>query len=137
MQSKELASILRRTADILDHYEEKNLDEVLKEILFLVKKNSESQKITPKKNLVESTKSVEVIDYCKIITVLNQMNGKEINEYLENEKLLKTKKALLALAKEMSIASSTRQTKEVIKHSIIKYFERQRMDDLIRIERHE
>lgn len=136
MQTKELASILRKTADLLDYYEEKDLDKALDDILFLVKKNSKSQTIVIKKEAVQPNNSDD-IDYQNIITILRQKNGKEIDDYLNNEKVLKTKKALLGLAKEMSIASSTRQTKEVIKHSIIKYFERQNIDDIIRIDRHE
>ncbi|QFF98035.1 hypothetical protein PB01_03935 [Psychrobacillus glaciei] len=137
MQSKELANMLRKTADILVHFEGKNLDEALYEILSLVNKNSRSRTEVVNQKPVERNNSNEDIDWQNIITILKQKNGKEIEEYLNCEKILKPKKALLELAKEMSVASSTRQTKEVIKHSIIKYFERQKMDDIIRIERYE
>jgi hypothetical protein len=136
MQTKEVARILRSTADILDHYEGKNLDSALNEILSLIKKNSKSQRVEVKKVSMERNTSDGAIgDFQHIIDILSKKQGKEIEEYLTNDKFLNTKKSLLALAKEMSIACSSRQTKDVIKHSIIKYFERQKMDYLIRIER--
>lgn len=135
MHTKEVASILRKTAEILDQFEEKDLDKALGEILLIVKKNSDPQTIDDKKESFEPNNRDDDIDYQNIITILRQKNGKEIEDYLNNEKVLKTKKALLGLAKAMSIASSTRQTKEVLKHSMIKYFERQKMDDIIRIGR--
>ena len=135
MKTKEVARILRTTADILDHYEGKSLDSALNEILSLIKKNSECQIVEAKKISVKRDTPDETIDFQHIIDILSKKKGKEIEAYITNDKLLNTKKSLLALAKEMSIACSTRQTKDVIKHSIIKYFERQKMDYLIRIER--
>lgn len=135
MESKELADLLRSAADILDHYKGKKMDEVVHELLLLVKSNNTSQKEVSK-NHMTSCEVVEVgVDYSTIILKLNQMSGKEITAFLNEDKTMKTKKDLLAFAKALSLSSSTRQTKEVIKHSIVKYFERRKMDDLIRVER--
>ncbi|MFC5604755.1 hypothetical protein [Sporosarcina koreensis] len=130
MKSKELASLLRKTADILDCFEGQKFDEALDAILQLVKQNSTFQKEVTKRK-----KDDETIDYTNIITNMYQMSGEELNVYLSTNNALKTKKSLLALAKELSLSTSTRQTKDVIQHSIIKYFERRKMDDFIRTER--
>lgn len=51
--------------------------------------------------------------------------------------MFQSREVLLAIAKEMSIVSSNRQTIAALKHSIVKYFERQNMDQLIRFDRNE
>ncbi|MCM3636582.1 hypothetical protein M3152_02530 [Sporosarcina luteola] len=135
MKSKELARLFRKTAVILDYFEEQEIEEAMDAILRLVKQNSASQKEATAKIVVERKKDEETIDFSNLITDMYQMSGEELNDYLSTNKDLKTKKNLLAFAKELSISTSTRQTKDVIKHSIIKYFERRKMDDFIRTER--
>ena len=106
MKTKEVARILRTAADILDHYEGKSLDSALNEILALIKINSESQIVEAKKISMKRNTPDETIEFQHIIDILSKKNGKEIEAYLTNDKILNTKKSLLALAKEMSIACS-------------------------------
>lgn len=138
MKARELATILRKTANILEFYEDNEVNEALDQILLLVKQNSKTtKKDINKGKKVQKQVIEESIDIQGIINTLQQMDNKELEHYLNNEKLFQSRESLLKIAKEMSIVSSNRQTIAALKHSIIKYFERQNMDHIIRIDRKE
>jgi hypothetical protein len=138
MKAGEIANLLRKTADILDYYEDNEMLDVLDNILFLVKENSKETKKNSEKERKSSKKdSEEIIDKQQIISAISQMDKNELEYYLNNDKIFQSREVLLAIAKEMSIVSSNRQTIAALKHSIVKYFERQNMDQLIRFDRNE
>ncbi|PEM44307.1 hypothetical protein [Bacillus toyonensis] len=138
MKARELAILLRKTANILDFYEDSEVSEVLDQILLLVKQNSKAtKKNINKEQKVQRQDVEESIDIHGIISTLHRMDSKELEDYLNKEKIFQSRESLLRLAKEMSIVSSNRQTIAALKHSIIKYFERQKLDHIIRVDRNE
>lgn len=131
MDAKELSTILNTASQILSLYGNTPIDEALEDILKIarIEKKVKSNNITKNKTEVD----VEITDI--LIKRMSEMSSEELNKFLQGDERFQTRGALLKLAKTLSITTSTRNNVPTLSHSIIKFFERQKMDKFIREDR--
>jgi hypothetical protein len=128
MKAKEFASLLRKVSEVLDNFDEEPIESVLDEIVKFSK--SRKVKVNPKQSKVQvSNQNNE--DFHLLIEEIRNLQQKKVSDFIKNSPSLKSKPQLLALAKELSIATSSRSTKESLIYAIIKYFERDKLDEII------
>ncbi|WP_342546653.1 hypothetical protein [Lysinibacillus sp. FSL K6-4013] len=127
MKASELSSITLKISKILKVYGETEIEDVLDDILQLVENNRKENN----KNII--TKEELPFETQMIIENLKNMRISEIEMYLSNQ----PKKILLEIADQLYISTNSRQTIKNLIYSISKYFERNKIDHMIRVDRHE
>lgn len=130
MNAKKLATILDKMSIILKNYENEDVEVALDDIIKLLN--------AQKKETIEIKKDIEYDsennnDIKFFVSKLEGANSEQIMLLLED----KPKKFLLEIAKTLSLTSSTRQSKATLQHSINKFYERRKIDEIIRNERHD
>lgn len=127
LKASELSSITLKISKILKVYGETEIEDVLDDILQLVENNRKENN----KNII--TKEELPFETQMIIENLKNMRISEIEMYLSNQ----PKKILLEIADQLYISTNSRQTIKNLIYSISKYFERNKIDHMIRVDRHE
>lgn len=131
MNAKELSLILKKVSDILSLYNDKPIEYVLDDINKILKNEKKENALKRVENYNET--DIEITE--GLIQSLEKMNSEELAKYLQKDSKFKNKKSLLKLAKALSITTSSRNSLITLSHSIVKYFERQKMDKFIREDR--
>ncbi|GGA46894.1 hypothetical protein [Paenibacillus physcomitrellae] len=131
MEAKELSVILSKMSAILSLYDDVAIEEALDDIYKMVRANKreKSGNITKNENEVDFSISEE------LISMMSKMSSEELTKYLQENEQFQSKGAILKLARTLSITTSTRNNVPTLSHSIVKFFERQKMDKLIREDR--
>lgn len=132
MKANQVAKILRQLSDILSMFGDEPLSDALTEIQHLVDFNKEkSGRNNPERQSVEENLIIEP----ELISRMSQMSNDELKDFLKSSDVFKSKKALMKLANALSLSVSTRGNIDSLIHTILKYFERQRLDTIIRNDR--
>ncbi|QHW31468.1 hypothetical protein GZH47_11855 [Paenibacillus rhizovicinus] len=129
MDSIKLSKIFRKASDILALYDNVPVDIVLDDIYRIIR----AEKLTKTNEPTNDQESIVISD--ELINRMSTMNSEELTMFLQESEDFQSKKAILNLAKMLSITTSSRNNYSALSHSIVKYFERQRMDKLIREDR--
>ncbi|KAB2951075.1 hypothetical protein F9B85_13500 [Heliorestis acidaminivorans] len=133
MNTSEVSKILRKTADILDLFGDIPLQEALDDIYRTIdrKKSNTKKEIRAKEE--EANNSILITD--ELILQMSEMKNDELSNFLKNHKIFNSKSGLLSLAEKLSLQLSARNNIETLAHSILKHFERLRLDTMIQNER--
>lgn len=131
MKAGKLARILNKCSSILELFGDVDIETALDEI---------SDICTEAKNQKGKIQKAETPDYHTIINdeyikMLSGLNRTDLDKKLLSEDILKNKGALLYLADQLGIASPKRQSMENLRYYISSYFERARMDEIIKNDR--
>lgn len=128
MRAKKLAQILNKCSIILEIFGDMEVEAALEEIFSacIKVKNEEGTHI---KAEIPDYHIMINDDYIKMLASLNRT---DLDEKLRTEDVLKNKNALLYLASQLGISSTKRQSMENLRFYILSYFERNRMDEIIK-----
>lgn len=131
MKAGKLARILNKCSCILELFGDVDIEMALDEI---------SNICTEAKKQKGKISKSEVADYHTIINdeyikMLAGLNRTDLDKKLLSEDIFKNKAALLYLADQLGISSAKRQSMENLRYYISSYFERARMDDIIKNDR--
>lgn len=128
MRAKKLAQILNKCSNILEIYGDMEVETALEEIFSACNK-TKSEEGTHIKAEIPDYHIMINDDYIKMLASLNRT---DLDEKLRTEDVLKSKNALLYLASQLGISSTKRQSVENLRYYILSYFERNRMDEIIK-----
>ena len=131
MKVGKLVRILNKCSCILELFGDVDIETALDEI---------SNICAEAKDKKGKVQKVEISDYHTIINeeyikMLSGLNRTDLDKKLLSEDILKNKGALLYLADQLGIASPKRQSMENLRYYISYYFERARMDEIIKNDR--
>ncbi len=131
MKAGEFTRILNKCSCILELFGDMDIETALDEISNICAEAKKQKGKVPK---------VETPDYHTIINeeyikMLAGLNRADLDKKLLSEDILKNKGALLYLANQLGIASPKRQSMENLRYYISSYFERARMDEIIKNDR--
>lgn len=135
MKTSEISSLLRKASKILDLFGDIPLGDALDKIYDITKNN-----VGELENYNKSKKDTTTLDLSTVINddlieSMSRMNGDELNDFLQSSHIFKSKESFRYLADKLSLTSSKRHNIETLKHFIITYFERGRMDDILKNDR--
>ena len=128
MRAKKLAQILNKCSNILEIFGDMEVETALEEIFSACIK-VKSEKGAHIKTEIPDYHIIINDDYIKMLASLNRT---DLDEKLRTEDVLKNKNALLYLASQLGISSTKRQSVENLRYYILSYFERNRMDEIIK-----
>lgn len=131
MKAGKLARILNKCSVILELFGDTDMEASLDEIYIICAEAKGKKEKTPK---------TEKLDYHMVINEeyiqrLAGLNRTELDKVLLSEDIFKNKSALLYLADQLGITGTKRQSMENLRYYISSYFERARMDDIIKNDR--
>ena len=133
MKSSDLSLILNRFAEILSLYGDVPIEEAFEKIIIACKNDVLKTKTNKSDSKIKADYTTTITD--EFIETLHKSNNEELNEFFKSTKELKTKKGLLLLADKLSINVAKRSTVDNLKHYILSYFDRLRMDNTIKNDR--
>lgn len=128
MRAKKLAQILNKCSNILEIYGDMEVETALEEIFSACNKTKREEGTHIKAEIPDYHIMIND-DYIKMLASLNRT---DLDEKLRTEDVLKSKNALLYLASQLGISSTKRQSMENLRYYILSYFERNRMDEIIK-----
>lgn len=131
MKAGKLVRILKKCSRILELFGDVDVEAALDEIFNIC---------ADAKKLKEKVPKEEIQDYHTIINdeyikMLAGLNRTDLDKKLLSEGIFKNKGALLYLANQLGIAGTKRQSMENLRYYISSYFERARMDEIIKNDR--
>lgn len=131
MKAGKFARILSKSSCILELFDDMDIEMALDEIFDIC---------VEAKSAKEKTLKVEAPDYHATINedyikMLAGLTRTDLEKKLLSEDIFKNKGALLYLANQLGIASTKRQSMENLRYYIASYFERARMDKIIKNDR--
>lgn len=131
MKAGKLARILNKCSCILKLFGDEDIEAALDEIFNIC---AEAKNLKGKEPKAETSDYHTVIneEYIKMLAGLNRA---ELDKKLLSEDIFKNKGALLYLTNQLGIASTKRQSMENLRYYISSYFERARMDEIIKNDR--
>ncbi|WP_312942706.1 hypothetical protein [Oscillibacter sp.] len=134
MKSSEIVIILKKCAKILELFDDIPLTEALDKLYSLAQKNTKIDLRTEEQNGTAKIEKTCTIDDA-LIEQMAGMNSEELLLFLQDTTAFKSKAELMNLAEKLSITSSKRHNIETLRHFIVTYFERGRMDQIFKNER--
>lgn len=128
MKVVKFVRILNRCSDILELFGDLDVETALEEIYNTCAKAKSVEEVCIKEELPD----YHVVINSEYIKMLASLSRKDLDEKLQSEDILKSKSALLYLASQLGISSSKRQSMDNLRYYISSYFERNRMDEMIK-----
>jgi len=133
INANEVSIIMEKCAKILALYEDTPIIQALDNIYSACKKEiSQNKKSKTEK---KSKLNYDLVINDEFINSLYKMNSTNLPDIFDSVDELKTKDGLLFLANKLSLDTSKRSTIDNLKHYILSYFERLRMDDTLKNDR--
>ncbi|MBT2289493.1 hypothetical protein J7E73_10185 [Paenibacillus albidus] len=129
MNAKNLSNLFKKASEILALYDDSPIEDVLDDIYNIVRNDKKSK---PRKR---NNNDLDIVITNDLIQEMTRLNSEELAKFLKESEIFQSKKALVQLAKELSITTSDRNNSNTLSHSIIKFFERQKLDKFIREDR--
>jgi hypothetical protein len=133
MNARELSHLLKVVSRVLDLFGEKSLEEVLGEIdvHFQQPQVVPVQASVPVQVPVKAVKPEPIPVSLDVTRQMEQMNAEELQAFLRNEKMFKSKSSLLSLSKQLGVPASQRNNIPTLIHNLVKHFELRRLDQMI------
>lgn len=135
MNTSEISLILKKCTEILELFGDIPLTDALEKLYDIAQISVLG--VEEQKKEKKDISDVDII--CTIndglIERMSKMDSNELSAFLRDSDTFKSKAALLYLAEKLSITSSKRHNIETLNHFIVTYFERGRMNDIIKNKR--
>lgn len=135
MKTSDVSSLLRKASKILDLFGNIPLEDSLDKIYTTIKDNVGELENGNKSKKDTTTLDLSSVINDNLIDNMSRMNGDELINFLQSSHIFKSKESFRYLADKLSLTNSKRHNIETLKHFIITYFERGRMDDILKNDR--
>jgi len=135
MKTSDVSNLLRKASKILNLFGDIPLEDALDKIYAITKDNVGELENDNKLKKYTTTLDLSAVINDDLIENMSRMNGDELADFLQSSHIFKSKESFRYLADKLSLTSSKRHNIETLKHFIITYFERGRMDDILRNDR--